>query len=67
MINNSSSFSLMSLKVQDVTMPMIEKNNIIKMGYGGSHSFTIGATMVTLRATIPQVPTEVLRLLGGKI
>ena len=48
-------------------MPRTEKDSMIKIGIGAVHSLTIGATMVTDLAIIPQVPTDVFLLLDGKI
>ena len=50
-----------------VKMPTTENPSITIIGYGACHSFTIGATIVIERAIMPQVPTDVFRLLDGKI
>jgi hypothetical protein len=46
---------------------MKEKAKSTIIGHGAAHSLTIGATIVTDRAIIPQVPTDVFLFSDGKI
>ena len=46
---------------------MNAKTNRTIIGHGAAHSFTIGATIVTDRAIMPQVPTDVFLFSAGKI
>ena len=50
-----------------VPKPIRLNNRIITIGIGAVHSLTIGATIVTERAIIPHVPTDVFLLLAGNI
>jgi hypothetical protein len=52
---NSSSLG----NVNEVIRPKMEKPSIKIIGNGADHSLTIGATIVTDLAIIPQVPTDV--------
>ena len=50
-----------------VANPIILNTKMTAIGIGAAHSFTIGAKIVTERAIIPHVPTDVFLLLAGKI
>ena len=59
--------SCSSGKVKLVRMPTTEKAKMTMIGRGAAHSFTMGATIVTDLAIMPQDPTDVFLLFDGKI